>query len=124
MKTNILFGVALAVINLSALIVAYGIYYYFRPAPQILFQSVAASALSIIAFFATCALIRKAKHAGPLFQQRNEFLTLLVSAFLFIPIIFVPVHYFTQGYLTSFGNIAGIWLFQLPTNVISIFLVR
>jgi len=124
MTKNISIGFALAGINLMAIITAYGIYYYVRPANQMLFQATVAAVLSIVAFFTGCVLIQSLKHSGLLFQKGHEFLTVLLSAFLFVPIVFIPLHYFTQGYLTSFGNIAAIWESQLPTNIISVFLVK
>ncbi len=36
------------------------------------------------------------------------------------PVFFVPVHFVTQGYLTSFGNVAALWAFQLPVNVAAV----
>lgn len=35
-------------------------------------------------------------------------------------LIFVPLHYVSQGYLTSIGNILGIWFFQVPVNLLAI----
>ena len=124
MKRNILIGIALAGINLAAIMMAYGIYYYVRPANQVFFQGSVATVLSIVAFFTGCVLIQSLKHFDLLFQKGHEFLTVLVTAFLFVPIVFIPLHYFPQRYLTSFGNIAAIWEFQLPTNIISVFLVK
>ncbi len=39
-------------------------------------------------------------------------------AFLWGPIVFTPLHYLGRGYLTSFANLTGLWLFQLPTNLL------
>jgi hypothetical protein len=35
-------------------------------------------------------------------------------------VIFVPLHYLTQGYLTSVSNILALWMFQLVTNAVVI----
>jgi hypothetical protein len=42
------------------------------------------------------------------------------AAFLWMPVLFVPLHFTTQGYLTSFGNILSTWLFQLPFNLLAL----
>jgi len=39
-----------------------------------------------------------------------------VAAFALFPAVFVPAHFITQGYLTSFGNIVAVWCFQAPVN--------
>jgi len=41
-------------------------------------------------------------------------------AFGWFPVLFVPLHYVTQGYLTSFANIYNMWLFQAPTNALAL----
>ena len=116
MKRSTLVGFALALINLTFIIVAYGIFYYLRPAKQIYFQSVVAALFSIVPFFAICVLFSAVTSGQPLFRDRGEILSVLLAAFLFVPLVFVPLHYVTQGYLTSFGNILATWGFQLPTN--------
>ena len=45
---------------------------------------------------------------------------LLVSLF-WAPLVFVPLHYFTQGYLTSIGNLVALALYQLPVNALALF---
>ncbi len=39
-----------------------------------------------------------------------------ILSLLLPAIIFVPLHYFTQGYLTSWGNISAITLYVIPVN--------
>ncbi len=53
-------------------------------------------------------------------KDKLEIIYIYFSALIWTPVIFVLLHYLTQGYLTSFGNILAIWLFQLPVNLISI----
>jgi len=40
----------------------------------------------------------------------------LVLAAVWAAIVFVPTHYVVRGYLTAFGNLLAIWLFQLVAN--------
>ncbi len=37
------------------------------------------------------------------------------------PLVFVPLHYFTQGYLTDTGNLVALALYQLPVNALALF---
>lgn len=38
------------------------------------------------------------------------------------PLVFVPLHYFTQGYLTDTGNLVALALYQLPVNALALFI--
>jgi hypothetical protein len=46
--------------------------------------------------------------------------TVFLLAFPLGAAVFTPVHYVFTGYLTSFGNIAGLWMVQLFENAIAI----
>ena len=39
------------------------------------------------------------------------------------PAVFVPLHFVTTRYLTSFSNILALWAFQLITNLVAITIV-
>jgi hypothetical protein len=43
-----------------------------------------------------------------------------LSSLVWAPLVFVPLHYFTQGYLTAAGNIVALGLFQLLANPVAI----
>ena len=45
----------------------------------------------------------------------------LAVSLLWAPLVFVPLHYFTQGYLTSIGNLVALALYQLPVNALALF---
>jgi hypothetical protein len=45
----------------------------------------------------------------------------LAMSFLWAPLVFVPLHYFTQGYLTSIGNLIAMAFYQLPVNAVALF---
>lgn len=36
-------------------------------------------------------------------------------------VIFVPVHFVTQGYITSLGNLVALALYQVPVNTVALF---
>lgn len=36
------------------------------------------------------------------------------------PLLFVPIHYFTQGYLTDPGNLMALCFYQVPVNAVAL----
>ena len=39
---------------------------------------------------------------------------------LWAPLVFVPLHYLTQGYWTSIGNLVALALYQAPVNALAL----
>ena len=123
MLLGCLHSLVLAVVDIGFIIVAYSIYYILKPINQIAVQAPVAAILCIFGFAAWSLVIRRFFKSLAL-QETSEFAWTYVGSLLWIPMIFVPLHYITQGYLTSFGNILGIWLFQLPVNLLAILAAR
>ena len=48
--------------------------------------------------------------------QPMNLLWIFAAALIWNPVIFIPLHYITQGYLTQPVNILAMTLFQIPTN--------
>lgn len=44
----------------------------------------------------------------------------LAASLLWAPLVFVPLHYFTQGYVTSLGNVVMLAFYQLPVNALAL----
>jgi hypothetical protein len=44
----------------------------------------------------------------------------LVASVLMSPLVFVPLHYFSQGYVTGVGNLMALVLYQLPVNALAL----
>ncbi len=44
-----------------------------------------------------------------------------IGSIIWAPLVFVPLHYFTQGYLTSIGNLIALAAFQVPVNCLLMF---
>jgi hypothetical protein len=42
------------------------------------------------------------------------------AAFVWTPIVLIPVHYLMRGYLTSFSNVLVAWVFQVPFNLLAL----
>lgn len=113
-----LHSLILAMANIGCIVIAYAIYYLLKPANQIAVQAPLAAALSIATIAVWSLLIQRLAGLG--LRGTSEFAWTYLAAFVWIPFVFVPLHYLTQGYLTSFGNILAIWAFQLPVNLLAV----
>ncbi len=113
----ILHSIILALVNLISIVFGFGIYHFFRQHDQLAFQAPIAAAFSLIVFI-TWIVVIKSKMISRLFPEDwLQFLIIFILSFVWAPVIFVPIHFLTQGYLTSFGNIFWTWVFQIPTNI-------
>ncbi len=114
----ILHSFILAVINIVSVVFGFGIYHFLMEYNQLLVQIPIAVVFSVIVF-TTWIVIIKYKNISKLFPEGwLRFLLIFLLSLAWSPLIFMPLHYITQGYLTSFGNIYMNWIFQMPTNMI------
>jgi hypothetical protein len=88
---------------------------------QIWVQLPIALVLSVGCFCAWILVLRVRRWTGLLPASATEFKACLAASFLWAPLVFVPLHYFTQGYLTSLGNLVALALYQLPVNGLALF---
>lgn len=116
-SASLLHGLALAAINVAAVLVGFALYKISGGAYQLAVQVPAAAFLSVGGFALWYVLARRL--GGEWFRLRGlaAYAGTYLFAFAWLPALFVPLHYVTQGYLTSFANIYYTWLFQAPTNV-------
>jgi len=118
--TVILHSLILAVVNIVSIIFGFGIYHFFIRYNQMAIQVPIAAIFSIIVF-TTWIVIIKYKNISKIFPEGwLQFLLVFLFSLAWILIIFVPLNYITQGYLTSFGYIYLNWIFQIPTNIVII----
>lgn len=89
-----------------------------KPVNQVAVQVPVAAMVSIIGFVSWRFFTRRLSLFAWL--SGGELAWVYLAALLWTPLIFVPLHYVSQGYLTSIGNILGIWLFQVPVNILAI----
>jgi len=120
----LLHSFVLALANIIFIIAGFGIYHLLKPTNQIAVQAPSAALMCIIAFLLWSLLVRRFCGQDLLFQDKNEFAWAFLMALLWSPVIFVPFHYIARGYLTSFGNMLAIWLFQIPTNFLALVVVK
>lgn len=115
-----LHSLVLTVANIGFIIVGFGVYHLLKPVNQIAIQAPVAAILCITAFVVWSLFIPRLPFKGLPLQGTSELAWVYLAALLWSPIVFVPLHYITQGYLTSVGNILATWFFQLPVNFLAI----
>jgi hypothetical protein len=114
----ILHSLILAIINIISIVFGFGIYHFLTRYNQLAIQVPIASVFSIIVFTSWIVII-KYRDISKIFPEGwLHFLLIFLFSLAWLPIIFVPLHYITQGYLTYFGNIYLNWIFQMPTNIV------
>jgi len=96
------------------------VFHLLKPANQMAAQLPVAVILSIAGFIFWNLLMRIHLLKSVVIKEKQELIYIYFVALVWAPVIIVPLHYITQGYLTSFGNIIAIWIFQLPVNLVSI----
>lgn len=115
-----LYGLVLAITNITGILVGFGAYHLLRPINQLAVQVPVAATVCIIGFVSWDAFAQRIVFRRLARPAGSELTWLYLAALLWGPLIFVPFHYVSQGYLTSFGNILAIWLFQIPINFLAI----
>ncbi|MEA2015146.1 MAG: hypothetical protein U9O59_00255 [Actinomycetota bacterium] len=114
---TVLHGFILAVVNMIGIVFGFGVYHFLMRYNQMLMQAPVAAVFSIIVF-TTWIVVLKYKNVTRLLPEcKLEFLLVFLFSMAWLPIIFIPLHYVTQGYITSFGNVYVNWLFQIPVNI-------
>lgn len=116
----ILHGFALAVITLVAMIVGFAVYNLVGLRDQIAVQVLTAGVVCVVAFAVWGFVVHRLFHGRLSLADLKELGAAYAAALLWTPVLFVPVHYATQGYLTGFGNILATWLFQVPFNLLAL----
>ena len=117
----------LTITDLGSIILAFGFYSILRSIMSVNQRVVQGSIAAIfcIIIFALWSLVVTRLPTKTLSLQGNrELVWTYFAALLWVPVIFIPLHYITQGYFTSFGNIIAIWLFQIPVNLFTMLISR
>ncbi len=112
----------LAITNLLSILVGFTIYHFIPQFNQSLIQIPVATFFSVIIFIVWVLIIRFKKIVKLIPENRIDYIFIIIVSLLWIPIIFYPLHYFTQHYITSYRNISWVWMFQIPVNVIIVFI--
>jgi hypothetical protein len=113
-------ALALAALNLAAVLVGFAAYKVLGVGHQLLVQIAVAVLVSVAAFALWYYLTLRLTSGRIALGSLGVCVWTYALAFAWFPALFVPLHYFTQGYLTSFANIYYMWLFQAPTNALAL----
>lgn len=114
---SLLHGLALAAINVAAVLAGFALYKVSGVKPQLAVQIPVAVLISVGGFALWYVAARRVGGERLLLRGLSAYVWTYVFALAWLPALFVALHYVTQGYLTSFANIYYTWLFQAPTNV-------
>ena len=113
-------GLVLLFANLSGIFAGFLAYHAVRPANQIAVQVPIAVLLSVLLYLAWTLVSRIRPFSRLTLQSILEEGGAYMASLVWGPVVLVPLHYFTQGYLTGVGNITVLILFQAPVNAIAI----
>ncbi|OPL17506.1 MAG: hypothetical protein AVO38_00540 [delta proteobacterium ML8_D] len=114
----ILHSFILSMVNIISILFGFGVYHFFRDYNQLSIQVPVGAVFSIIVFTSWVVILKYKGVSWLLLESRLEPLLILLLSLAWLPVIFIPLHYLTQGYLTTFGNIYVHWIFQIPVNLI------
>ncbi len=112
----IFYGLLLSLVNLISIILGFVFYYLFKTPNQIEIQLPTAVLLSCLFFTISVFLLIKSKKE--ISMSVVSVIRIYLFSMLWTPVVFVPLHYMTQGYLTSMENILYTWFFQAVTNIL------
>jgi len=114
-------GFILLVANMAGLNVAHILCRAFGVSYQLGIQVSLAGIISILLYLAWISVIRIFPAQRLSLQTPRENIFAGLCALLWNPAVFIPLHFFTQDYLTSAANIAAMAIFQIPVNAVAIF---
>ena len=120
----IIHGFALSAANIISIIVAFGVYKILKTPHQLFILVPVAVILSIGIFLIWILLTRLTPFKFIFIKTLREFSWVFLTSLAWGPIIFIPLHHTTQGYLTGSGNIIALFQFQLPVNVLVILVAK
>jgi hypothetical protein len=115
-------GFILALINLGSILVGFAVYHLAGSRNQIAIQVPVAVLCTIIAF---CLWVRmtsrtRLRWRGGVRPGLAVFFLALIGA----AVVFVPLHYATQGYVTAWSNVTALWAFQVPANLLALLVAQ
>lgn len=116
----LLSGFILLLANLVGILVGFMAYQVLRPIKQLIIQLPIAVVLSVLLYLAWVLLIRNLRYDRLCVRSTGENVMVFVASLVWGPVIYVPLHYFTQGYLTNAENLLALLIFQVPVNASAI----
>ena len=120
----IIHGFVLSTANIISILVGFGVYKILKTTHQLLVQIPVAVILSIGIFLVWMTFVRIPLLKPISVKSLKDFSWIFLASLAWGPIIFIPLHFGSQGYLTGSGNIIALFQFQLPVNVLAILVAR
>ena len=116
----VIHGFVLYVANLLGLIVGMVGFHALGVKGQLGIQVPIAVVVSVVLYLGWSVLLRLFPFPSLALRNLSEHVFAGLCALVWSPVIFIPLHYFTQGYLTAAGNIVVMAFFQVPVNAIAV----
>jgi hypothetical protein len=116
----ILHGFALAVVTIVAILFGFAVYRIVGLEQQVAVQVLAAGVACVGVFALWGFVVHKMSGGRLALASLKELGLAYAAAFVWLPVLFVPLHLVTQGYVTDPGNILATWVFQLPFNLLAL----
>ncbi len=117
---TVVHGTVLAAIDIMAVLLGFFVYVLVRPAPQLMVQ-VPIAAAAVVVLFLLWVLAIENRESGSVEPHRWEWVLIGLGSLVMAPVIFVPLHYIGRGNFTGWGNLIALWIFQVPANVVTLF---
>ena len=113
-------SIKLAFINLAGIFAGFAVYHLSGVQNQIVVQVPVAVLFTGVGFLTWLWMTRRTRISWARADARRHVLVFAI-ALAWAAVVFVPLHYFTQGYVTAWSNITAMWAFQMPANLIALF---
>jgi len=110
----------LTIFDLAFIIVGYGAWYTLRTGSQIMVQGTIAAILIIASFVIWNRSLDEFGFERWGLHRPSELISTYLGAFLWFPVLFIPIHFLATGGFTSAGNITATWQFQAVVNLIAV----
>jgi hypothetical protein len=119
-RTGWYHGLVLAIINIVAILIGFALHRMIGGRDQVATQTMAGAVITIAAFILWVRLVPRLTSRIVRPTAVRELAWTFVLALAWGAVVFLPLHYFTQGYVTSFSNITALWGFQAPVNLLAL----
>ncbi|MDH4338394.1 MAG: hypothetical protein OEX18_14065 [Candidatus Krumholzibacteria bacterium] len=115
---RVIHGFVLALINLASILVGFAVFTLSGSGHQVAVQVPVALLGTVAGFAAWLWLVRRSRLGWDRTRLRQR-AAVFVLAFLGAAVVFIPLHFFTQGYVTAWSNVTALWAFQAPANLLA-----
>ena len=112
-------SIKLAFIDLGGILVGFMVYHLSGAHDQLAVQVPVAVVFTVIGF-ATWLWMTRRTRIGWSRAAFRQYVLVFLLAFVWAAVVFIPLHYFTQGYVTAWSNVTVMWTFQAPTNLLAL----